>query len=326
MLSDKLRLHPRVLNLSEFFSFVGFPPSFRRSLSGGRMWNLYSRQRARTRLMLRGDYEELVYPIDDPNARFSRGDVPPIMCATLPHMSDDYEALFDEMEPAVRGAGRRTAAAHFRHLFEWLCERLGREVWVERSGGSLLFGSRLLRKFPDARVIHIFRDGRETAISMSRHYLFRAILATMRRLESFGLNATAAMSGGRMWDGIAPWLETLSTNLMNPSKLPYDKLTLADFGRFWSGMEERGFRMFGDFPPERLLEVRFEDVMASPESETRRIIRFIDPSLEDEAWAREASELPNPPASRFALLPAADRAALAEACRPGMELLGYSVS
>ena len=326
MISDMLRRHPRVLSLSEFFSFVGSAPSLRRTQSGEQMWNLYSRQRARTRLMLRGDFEELVYPIDDPNARFSREDVPPIMCATLPHVADDCEALFDELEPVVRGAGRRTQAAHVRYLFEWLCERLERDVWVERSGGSLLFGARRLRQFPEARVIHIFRDGRETAISMSRHYLFRMILATMRRLESFGLNATASMSGGRIWDSIASWLDLLASNLLNPSKLPYDELTLADFGTFWSGMVERGQRMFGDFPPDRLLEVRFEDVLANPESETRRLIRFIDPSLEDEAWVGEASALPRPTPSKFDALPAADRAPLDEACRPGMALLGYSVS
>ena len=326
MISDMLNLHPRVLSLSELFSFVGSAPSLRRSLSAERMWKLCSRQRARTRLMLRGDFEELIYPLDDPNARFSRDDVPPIMCATLPHLTDDYEALFDELGPAILGAGRRTQAAHFRHLCEWLCERLDREVWVERSGGSLLFGARRLRQFPDARVIHIFRDGRETAISMSRHYLFSMMLATMRRLESFGLNAMAAMSGGKLWDAAAPWLDLVVSNFMNPSKLPYDELTLADFGTFWSGMIERSRRMFGHFPPDRLLEIRFEEVLANPESETRRLIRFIDPSLEDEAWVSEASGLPRPTSSKFDLLPESDRAALDEACRPGMELLGYPIS
>ena len=51
--------------------------------------------------------------------------------------------------------------------------------------------------------------------------------------------------------------------------------------------------------------------------------RFIGPDLEDEAWLREACAIPRPTPSKFEKLGAADRAALAEACRPGLERLGY---
>ncbi len=51
--------------------------------------------------------------------------------------------------------------------------------------------------------------------------------------------------------------------------------------------------------------------------------RFIGPDLEDEAWLREACAIPQSTPSKFEKLGAADRAALAEACRPGLERLGY---
>ena len=75
--------------------------------------------------MLREKYEQLLYPIDDPEARFTRLDVPPILCATLPHLTDRYEALFDELEPVVRGQPRQRPVEHFRFLFGSLCERFG---------------------------------------------------------------------------------------------------------------------------------------------------------------------------------------------------------
>ena len=53
--------------------------------------------------MLRESFEELLYPIDDPESRFSRSDVPPILCTTLPHLTERYEELFDELGPVVRG-------------------------------------------------------------------------------------------------------------------------------------------------------------------------------------------------------------------------------
>ena len=97
MVSDLLNIHPRVLSLSEFFSYVGVHQLFRRSrVSGEWMWAYLSRQRRHTQLMLREtSYEEFLYPVDDPGARFTRSDLPPILCATLPHLTSGHEALFD---------------------------------------------------------------------------------------------------------------------------------------------------------------------------------------------------------------------------------------
>ena len=325
MVSDMLNRHPRILSLSEFFSFVGLQAFRRRRVDGARMWRLYSQQQNRSRLMLRGRYEELLYPVDDPQARFSQEDVPPVLCAALPHLTEEYEALYDELEPVVRGQPKQSPADHYRRHFEWLGERFDRRVWAERSGGSLLFASRLLRYFPEARVVHVYRDGRETALSMSNHYLFRLIVATMRAFRTMGIDMMEQMAKGRHWDRVSPWLEPFVSAFFRPERLPYDKLTLADFGTFWSGMIERGQRIFSQLPPERLLTLRFEEAQANPEEQVRRLIRFISPELEDEAWVRAASAIPRPTRSRFAKLEPADQDAVARACRPGLELLGYSL-
>ena len=323
MVSDVLNRHPRILSLSEFFSFVGLKAFLRRRVDGAYMWRLYSQQQNRSRLMLRGRYEELLYPVDAPDARFSQDDVPPILCATLPHLTEGYEALYDELGPVVRGQPRQSPANHFRRHFQWLGERFNRRVWAERSGGSLLFASRLLRQFPEARVIHVYRDGRETALSMSNHYLFRMIVATLRAFQRVGIDMMEAMARGRHWDRVSPWLEPFVSAFFRPERLPYDQLTLTDFAIFWSGMVERGQRIFSQLPPERFLPLRFEEAQANPEEQFRRLIRFISPELEDEAWLREASAIPRPTRSRFAKLEPADQDAVAQACRPGLELLGY---
>lgn len=323
MVSDVLNRHPRILSLSEFFSFVGLRGFLHWRVSGAYMWRLYSRQQTPSRLMLRGRYEELLYPVDAPDARFSRDDVPPILCAALPHLTEECEALYDELGPVVRGQPRQSAANHFRRHFEWLGARFNRRVWAERSGGSLLFASVLLRQFPEARVIHVHRDGRETALSMSNHYLFRMIVATMLAFRRVGIDMMGAMAKGKHWDRVNPWLEPFVSAFLRPERLSYDKLTLTDFGTFWSSMVERGQELFSQLPPERLLTLRFEEAQANPEEQLRRLIRFISPELEDEAWLREASAIPRPTPSRFAKLAPADQDAVARACRPGLELLGY---
>ena len=102
MVSNILNTHPRVLSLSEFFSVTGLAAFRRRRRTGDWMWRLFSRQNAALRFQLQWEYEETLYPFDDPGARFTRADVPPIMCATLPHLTGQHEALYDELEPVVR--------------------------------------------------------------------------------------------------------------------------------------------------------------------------------------------------------------------------------
>ena len=189
MVSNMLNRHPDILSVSEFFAFIGLSAFVGRRPSGGRMWRVYSRPGTRSRYLEHtGPFDELLYPVGDSAARFSLRDLPPILAATLPHLTHEYHALYDECAPVVQGQPRQPPADHHRRLFEWLVRRFGRKVWVERSGGSLLFASRLLRAFPDARVIHVFRDGRDTAVSMSRHPPFRIMLAIAEKLKPLGID------------------------------------------------------------------------------------------------------------------------------------------
>lgn len=324
MVSNILNRHPRVLSLSEFFSYFGSVPFRFRHPTSNWMWKSYSRQRIHTRHMVQGRHEELLYPIDDPNARFTPDTVPPILCATLPHLTVRYEELFDTLEPIVRGQPRQPVADHLRHLFQWLCQRFDCCTWAERSGTSLLFASRLLRLFPDARLVHVYRDGRETALSMSHHYLFRVIAATIKVCSGLGIDIIASLRRDA-YHRTSPWMEPFVSMCFNPKWLPYDKVTLADFGTLWSQMIEIADQTFAHFPSDRLLSLKFEDMQADPDTELRRFIRFIDPKLEDETWLHEACSIPRPTTSKFAQLAPAEQAALTEACRPGLERLGYSL-
>ena len=324
MVSDILSRHPGILSVSEFFSFVGPRAFVGRRLSGERIWRLYSRPgRPIRRLRHFGIPSELLYPLDDSAARFSLDDLPPILAITLPHLTAEYHDLYDECGRVVRAQPRQAPAEHHRRFFEWLAGRFRRRVWVERSGGSLLWGSRLLGAFPDARVIHVYRDGRDTALSMSRHPPFRVMLAIRNQLKPLGLDPMGwvGSASGR----VVALLDELAGMLVRPERLRLDRVSLADFAWFWNQMIEMGDDLFGHFPSHRLLNVAFEDVQASPESEIRRIVRFISPELVDDAWLQTVSSIPRKTTSRFPRLGADERAAVTEACRPGLERLGYPV-
>ena len=321
MVSNILNTHPRVLSVSEFFSVTGLAAFRRRRRTGDWMWQLFSQQNAALRFQLQYEYEETLYPFGYPDSRFTRADVPPIMCATLPHLTGQHEALYDELELVVRGFPKQPPADHYRQLFTWLCQRFNRDIWVERSGPSLMWAYTMLRQFPEARAIHLYRDGRDTAISMSRHHAFRTAVASLRASP---IHLLKLLRHDRTWETLMLWQSAID-RFVPFRRLPLDKLELADFGTFWSALVEHGTRIFKHLPPESVLNVKFEDIQADPESEIRRLIRFISPALEDDAWIQEASSIPRPTRSQFTQLEPHEQTALTEACRPGLEQLGYSI-
>lgn len=327
MLTDVLNMHPDVLSVSEFFSAYQLSAFGKRRPSGDEMWTLYSKQTKRTKLLLRESFHELRYPFDDPHARYTLRTIPPIMAITLPNFTSRYDELFEELGAAVRALPRQAPADHIRQTFGWLRERFERKVWVERSGGSLLIAPLLVRNFPEARIVHIYRDGRDTAISLSGHPSFRGLLAKAKKIRTGWMRSDPVrlMPVVQRFDRLGYWLDNFTDVFLDHERLPYDEVGLADFADFWNGAVHIGERTFGHFPPDRLLSIKFEDVQAAPRRELQRIIRFISPELDNEEWLEKASRIPRPTArSRFDQLDEAEQAAVTAACRPGLELLGYT--
>ncbi len=119
------------------------------------------------------EVEEMIYPLR-PGSRFDRTTgVPAVMFAALPHLTQNPDALFEELRSFVMQLDPALPAIQYQRVFEWLRRRFRKRVWVERSGGSVRGVSRLAQAFPDARFIHMIRDGRDCALSMSRQLAFR---------------------------------------------------------------------------------------------------------------------------------------------------------
>ena len=323
MISDVLNLHPDVLSLSEVFSLLGPLALFRKRLSGRGMWALCSRQNPALRALLSADKipSEILYPFDDPHARYTTRNVPPILCAMLPHLTPDYENLYDDLEHVVRVRPRAALAEQYRHLFEWLREHFERRVWVERSGGSLLSVPRLRRLFPEARVVHVYRDGRDTALSMSRHPPFQIMLATLEKLQRMGLKPleNTAEAGP-----VGSLLALLLMRLVNPRKMIRQEFDLAAYGGLWSRMILRGQKLLAALPPEQVLALRYEDVLQNPSEKLRELMAFIHPSLSNDAWLKEAVHVPRPNPPKYLSLDPETQRRLTGACAPGLEALGYT--
>ena len=322
MISDILNRHPKVLSLSEVFSMLGPRALFKERLNGRAMWELCSRQNPALRVLLSADeiVSEILYPFDAPQARFSTHDVPPLLCTTLPHLTPHFESLYDELEPVVRARPKANLGDQYRFLFEWLRESFGRQVWVERSGGSLLSVPRLRRLFPEARVVHVYRDGRDTALSMRRHPAFQIMLATMEKLQRMGLKPLEKTTEA---GPVGSALALLFLRFVNPEKMVRREFDLWAYGDLWSRMILRGQTLLASVPSERFFALSYEDVLEHPREKLKALIDFIDPSLADDAWLDEAARIPRPNPPKYLSLDPQTQRRLTRACAPGLEALGY---
>ena len=326
MVSEILNRHQDVLSLSEFFSSLGLSAFTGKKVSGEHMWRMYSASGKRMSLVARKSISELLYSVDDPGARFDADTLPRIMAISLPHLTDRYEDLYDEVGQFVRAQPKAFPSDHYRALFSWLGTTLKKKVWVERHGLSLMMASRLLRHFPEARVVHMFRDGRETIFSMSNHPVFRVVLALIRRARRWGIDSYHLLERIERNDWLSHMMDQLRWKYADMDRLLSEPSTLPEFGEFWSNMIETGHRVFGHFGPDRLLNLRFEDIQEHPEREIRRLIEFISPELYSKSYIAEVARIPRPPSpSKFDRLDPDRQHAVTEACRPGLERLGYIV-
>jgi hypothetical protein len=323
MMSNLVRLHPRLLSLSEFFMSLGSRAFTLREPDGERFWRLLSRlPPIGGKMLAKGaPIEEVLYGFGA-DARFGPCDVPPILVTALPHLTRDYEALYDEMGPFIRSGGRAPLGQHYRCLFDWLCRRFDRQRVVERSGSSLLFVSALARHFEGAKLVHLYRDGRDAAISMQRHTFFRLIVRSAGLFERVGLDPYRppfVFGTSRLY----PLMEAVTGRLLPIERWFAEPPPLEALGRYWSRSIVSGATVLGALGRERVLNLRYEDILARPRDELARLMDFLGPEYGDAEWLTKASLVPRKPSSNWRTLPTDRQQQLTEACRPGLALLGY---
>jgi putative sulfotransferase len=260
--------------------------------------------------------EEIVYPFGAPGARYGMQDeLPWLLVTALSRMSDDPDAWFDATLEFARARPTAPLREHYRALFAWWTERAGRSGWLERSGSSIEYLGALHALFPEARFLHIHRDGPETALSMREHRLYRLAISFLYDLPPPGAagarGSNAAMAA---LDADPDEADPISARLEQ-------ELPVETYGRYWSEQVERGLDAVQALSPGCYRAIRFEDLVARPETTLEEVADFLGLATGD--WVREAAALVvRPPSARTPTLSRAERDRLRAACAPGMRRLG----
>lgn len=323
LLSRIINQHNDILSLSEFFIALGSQAFAYKRLSGPDFWRMLSVAMPSTRLVFRPDYlpDEFIYPLK-PDSAFTQETVPPVLFSTLPLLTEDHDALYFELEPIIKARPKADLAEHYLFLFHWLQDRFDKAMWIERTGSSLSFLPSLYQHFPDARFVHLIRDGRDVALSIQKHpgmKLFALLWRDLRKIGIDLLRPPFMLASNRpsalfeRWFG--EWMPL-------QSRLDQD-IPVEWAGEFWSETVKAGLETWTQLPAAQRHEMRYEDLMADPEQTLRGFADFTGFDADQGNWVQTARDMIKPQPSRWLDLPTYERAMLEAACKPGLELLGY---
>ncbi|TFG95739.1 MAG: hypothetical protein E4H11_04535 [Myxococcales bacterium] len=317
LLSRMLAECPLVLSVFEYFNGMDRTRRFApEPVSGADFAALVCAEQPFLTAVMRRGYEvpEVIYPFG-PGMRYRTGDALPwILANTLPRVSDRPDELYDESVAFLRRRPAAPALAHHRAFFAWLAARTGRRLWIERSGSSIDYLGALVDAFPEARFLHLHRDGPEAALSMREHHAYRLPISLLydvplddgRRVSELGPLDLHAEPGPN---------DTVSRILASRPPAEF-------FGRYWSDQLARGYEMVPRIPSERWCEVRFEDLVSNPRAALETVRDFFALGPDRNGWIPRATALVRgSPAPRLDELPLAEQQALAAACSVGRKLL-----
>jgi putative sulfotransferase len=300
LLSKMLAENTSTLSIFEFFTGLDWSKRFDGGpVSGDEFAELISAEQPIINMVLGRGYrvEEVTYPFSE-RSRYRPGEpMPWILVSMLGRMSEDPDALFDDVVAFARALPKQELRKHYSQLFNWLTNRAGRCCWIERSGSSIDYIGSLHSLFPEAKFVHLHRDGRETALSMREHTPYRLAVTFLYDPQS---------------------VQNENIDQILDSRPPVEL-----FGRYWSDQLEHGYAAVPRIDSSRYMEARFEDVLREPERVLRRIGEFLE--LEDEPpdWSeRGAALVGRAPATRFDQLTIEEQQRLNEACASGMKLVG----
>jgi hypothetical protein len=173
------------------------------------------------------------------------------------------KALTARLSPS----GEDTIAGFMNAFYSFIAERNGASLWGDKTPDYGLCMSTLQTIWPDAKFVHIYRDGRDVAISMSKVLSFRLLAAweinhwyAIAYNKQYELRMSAAMSS-----------------------LPIEK-----FFELWKSRVSRIFDERDRLRKENYMEIRYENLLGNPLETLTSVSNFLN-LPERKNWMNEAA-------------------------------------
>ncbi len=222
----------------------------------------------------------------------------------IDYILEDFEMtkpeLWERVAAVLPDRAHTTVEEVNRAIYEELARAKGKHVWGDKTPEYGFYMGLIRELWPEARFVHVVRDGRDVALSMSRHEGFQRMVELgiinwvpvsfdhyYRSGERNGVDAEAVLR--TVWDRLpAPVRGAVKRALASrPRQEPAEPPPLDDYIRLW----ERRLRRIADeakrVDTDRYLEIRYEDVLAEPRSMLERIVAFLSLN-EDARWLDDA--------------------------------------
>ncbi|MBP7216032.1 MAG: sulfotransferase [Candidatus Omnitrophica bacterium] len=198
-----------------------------------------------------------------------------------------YQTL--ELEVAGKGG---VSVVGFNQAFYQYCSRLKQKSICGDKTPEFGFYMTLLQQlWPSTRFIHIVRDGRDVALSMSKHAGFQRMVAL--RINNWcpvGFNGYYRIFDHKDRKGALSALSFLSGLAM----IKRPEVPLTEYIRLWESRLTRILDESSRLRPGSYLEVKYEDLLKEPKRAISRIAAFLSLSVSPE-WisAAESIIIPN---------------------------------
>ncbi|MEV0263440.1 sulfotransferase [Streptomyces sp. NPDC050617] len=321
-LSHIVNAHPDVLSLNELMASVGSDGLPAGELDGRGFWRLLAEPNRIFDAMTRSGVPlpEFVYLREPGRFGVETTGIPALSLMVLPHLTDDPDGLFDALEEEVTCWPGRSAARHYEALFETLCARFGRGAVVERSGFSTHLVPRLRAAFPRARFVHLFRDGPDCALSMSRHTGFRMIFLLRELRDRAGVRDLKDLTEDDVRK-LPPEMSALLGHRFDPALVRDRDLPLEGFGALWSELVAQGEAHLAEVPADMRMRLAYEELLDAPRRELTRLAEFIGVEPLPEWLDAGDALLDNGRRGASRRLPSRELDALKERCAPGARVL-----
>ena len=131
-------------------------------------------------------------------------------------------------------------------IFDLAMNETEKKRWLEKTPTNILYMNELLEIFPEAKLIHIYRDGRDVAASIIANGFWpiwkNDVLPVYTRLKSKSVKNCAI---------------------------------------YWREFLRFGFKQAQDLPPNRCVHIKMEDLISKTEETLRRICDFIGEDFDD---------------------------------------------